>query len=88
VERLRGTGAPCKVVFTEYINEERVEMAKKHKGKPAQEPATQSGKSWNELTPVEKAQEFDSSHAHPRSYAMKFFGKNKSGEGTAPKHKK
>lgn len=66
----------------------------KHKGPKEPEQGTQAGKAWDELTPEEKAREFDASHARPTSYAQKNFKSAKPGEGGKifgfgkPKHKK
>jgi hypothetical protein len=64
-------------------------MPGKHNGKRAEEPKTAKGKAWDEMTPAEKAAEFDASYARPISYAHKHFsGENQGQNGRKPKHKR
>lgn len=64
-------------------------MLGKHKGKPAKEPRTDSGKPWSKLTPSEKGKEFDESLRDPRGYAERnFSGENQGRGGREAKHKK
>jgi hypothetical protein len=53
----------------------------KRRGRPSEEPTTQAGVPFDQMTPEQKAREFDASHARPTSYAQKHFGKAKPGEG-------
>jgi hypothetical protein len=65
----------------------------KHDGRQAKEPKTNNGKAWDEMTPEEKAAEFDASDKNPRAYARDNFRQSKTEGNTrrygfGPKHKK
>ena len=65
----------------------------KHKGGKAKEPTTKHNIPWSKLTPLQKAQEFDLSHANPAKYAEENFQQDKTegetrGFGGKAKHKK
>lgn len=53
----------------------------KHSGKGAQEPRTNGGKPFDQMSGPEKAKEFDDSHADPKGYAQRNFGNDNRSQG-------
>lgn len=52
----------------------------KRGGSSAEEPMTDLGKPFQEMSGAEKGWEFDSSHSDPRGYACRNFGSDNQGQ--------